>query len=162
MERETRGFQNSKKKRRIEDTNFRHYEDESGGRGEDRCFKKEDPGYDFDLVKDDISNSIPWKDQRTVLTQYLMLSPLFMVTIFPSGMSLGNVCHGSTSCLTEKYVGPTLLLGIVAEERIPSERSPASVPQRLVAGERYPQRQVDGESPEFSPGKRANVVMYVA
>ncbi|GJU17074.1 hypothetical protein Tco_1145040, partial [Tanacetum coccineum] len=74
-------------------------------------------------------------------------------------MSLGNVCHGGTSCLTEKYVGPTLSLGIVAGERIPSERSPASVPQRLVAGERYPQRQVDGESPEFSPGKRANVVL---
>ncbi|GKB78179.1 F-box domain containing protein [Tanacetum coccineum] len=37
-----------------------------------------------------------------------------------------------------------------------------SVPQRLVAGERYPQRQVDGESPEFSPGKRANVVVSIA
>ncbi|GJY92135.1 hypothetical protein Tco_0507917 [Tanacetum coccineum] len=74
-------------------------------------------------------------------------------------MSLGNVCHGGTSCLTEKYVGPTLSLGIVAGERIPSERSPANFPQRLVAGERYPQRQVDGESPEFSPGKRANVVV---
>ncbi|GKE84208.1 putative chromatin-remodeling factor family protein, partial [Tanacetum coccineum] len=30
---------------------------------------------------------------------------------------------------------------------------------RLVAGERYPQRQVDGESPELSPGKRANVLV---
>ncbi|GJX07158.1 hypothetical protein Tco_0195090 [Tanacetum coccineum] len=42
---------------------------------------------------------------------------------------------------------------IVAGERIPSERSPANFLQRLVAGEKYPQRQVDGESPEFSPGK---------
>ncbi|GKC44980.1 reverse transcriptase [Tanacetum coccineum] len=50
-----------------------------------------------------------------------------MLTLrFPSDMSLGNVCHGGTSCLTEKYVGPTLSLGIVAGERIPSERSPAT------------------------------------
>ncbi|GJW55502.1 hypothetical protein Tco_0099587 [Tanacetum coccineum] len=76
-------------------------------------------------------------------------------------MSLGNVCHGGTSCLTEKYVGPTLSLGIVAGERIPCELSPANFPQRQVAGERYPQRQVDGESPELSPGKRANVVVMV-
>ncbi|GKG53232.1 hypothetical protein Tco_0552500, partial [Tanacetum coccineum] len=41
-------------------------------------------------------------------------------------MSLENVCHGGTSCLTEKYVRPTLSLGIVVEERIPSERSPAT------------------------------------
>ncbi|GJZ30420.1 hypothetical protein Tco_0575467 [Tanacetum coccineum] len=46
MECETCGLRNSKKKRRIEDTNFRHYGDESGGRGEDRGFEKEDPGYE--------------------------------------------------------------------------------------------------------------------
>ncbi|GKD46640.1 aspartic proteinase-like protein 2, partial [Tanacetum coccineum] len=38
----------------------------------------------------------------------------------------------------------------------PSELSPATC-----RWERYPQRQVDGESPEFSPGKRANVVVYL-
>ncbi|GKF58566.1 hypothetical protein Tco_0172103, partial [Tanacetum coccineum] len=69
-------------------------------------------------------------------------------------MSLGNVCHDGTSCLTEKYVRPTLSLGIVDGERIL-----ASFPQRQVAEERYPQRQVDGESPELSSGKRANVVV---
>ncbi|GJY77145.1 hypothetical protein Tco_0482261 [Tanacetum coccineum] len=74
-------------------------------------------------------------------------------------MSLGNVCHGGTSCLTEKYVGPTLSLGIVVGERIPCELSPANFPQQLVAGERYPQQLVAGESPELSPGKRPNVVV---
>ncbi|GKB13789.1 hypothetical protein Tco_0847712 [Tanacetum coccineum] len=52
-------------------------------------------------------------------------------------MSPGNMCHGGTHYLTEKYVGPTLSLGIVAGERIPSELSPANIPQRLVARERY-------------------------
>ncbi|GKC56158.1 hypothetical protein Tco_1083756, partial [Tanacetum coccineum] len=39
-------------------------------------------------------------------------------------MSPGNMCRGGTNYLTGKYVGPTLSLGIVAGERIPSERSP--------------------------------------
>ncbi|GJY16008.1 hypothetical protein Tco_0386430 [Tanacetum coccineum] len=63
-----------------------------------------------------------------------------------------NVCHGGTSCLTEKYVGPTLSLGIVTGERIPCELSPTN----------FPQRQVDGESPELSPGKKANVVVVIS
>nr|GEU74264.1 hypothetical protein [Tanacetum cinerariifolium] len=37
-------LRNSKKKRRIEDTNFRHYGDEPGGRGEDRGFERCGPG----------------------------------------------------------------------------------------------------------------------
>ncbi|GKA03757.1 hypothetical protein Tco_0676538 [Tanacetum coccineum] len=43
-------------------------------------------------------------------------------------MSPENMCHGDTNYLTEKYVGPTLSLGIVAGERIPSERSSANIP----------------------------------
>ncbi|GJX25296.1 hypothetical protein Tco_0231592 [Tanacetum coccineum] len=74
----------------------------------------------------------------------------------------GNMCHGDTNYLTEKYVGPTLLLRIVAGERILSERSPATIPQRQVARERYPQRQVvAGESPKMSPGIAVNVVVQV-
>ncbi|GKD69652.1 hypothetical protein Tco_1323742, partial [Tanacetum coccineum] len=53
---------------------------------------------------------------------------------FPSDMSSGNMCHGGTNYLTEKYVGPTVLLGIVAGERIPSERSPATSRQGKVTG----------------------------
>ncbi|GKF49273.1 hypothetical protein Tco_0142524, partial [Tanacetum coccineum] len=45
------------------------------------------------------------------------------------------MCHGGTNYLTEKYVGPTLSLGIVAGERIPSERSPAIIPQLQVSRE---------------------------
>ncbi|GJW50719.1 hypothetical protein Tco_0092070, partial [Tanacetum coccineum] len=54
--------------------------------------------------------------------------------------------------------GPTSSLGIIAGERIPHEASPASIPQRHVAGETYPQRHVAGESPDMSPGKQAIVV----
>nr|GEW18683.1 hypothetical protein [Tanacetum cinerariifolium] len=50
-------------------------------------------------------------------------------------MSPGNMCHGGTNYLTEKYVEPIVSLGIVAGERIPSERSPANIPQRQVAKE---------------------------
>ncbi|GJY07199.1 hypothetical protein Tco_0374253 [Tanacetum coccineum] len=44
---------------------------------------------------------------------------------FPSNMSPGNMCHGGTNYLTEKYVRPTLSLGIVAPQRtFPSDKSP--------------------------------------
>ncbi|GJW59911.1 hypothetical protein Tco_0109246 [Tanacetum coccineum] len=76
-------------------------------------------------------------------------------------MSLGNMCHGGTNYLTGKYVGPTLSLGIVAGERIPSERSPANIPQRQVARETYPQRQVARKSPKMSLGIAVNVVVAV-
>ncbi|GJS11097.1 putative F-box domain-containing protein [Tanacetum coccineum] len=52
-------------------------------------------------------------------------------------------------------------LGIIAGERIPHEASPASIPQRHVAGKTYPQRHVAGESPDMSPGKQAIVVVSV-
>ncbi|GKB67920.1 ALP1-like protein [Tanacetum coccineum] len=74
-------------------------------------------------------------------------------------MSPGNMCHGGTNYLTKKYVGPTLSLGIVVGERIPSERSPANIPQRQVARERYPQRQVARETPKMSLGIAVNVVV---
>ncbi|GJZ39980.1 F-box domain containing protein [Tanacetum coccineum] len=47
-------------------------------------------------------------------------------------------------------MGPTSSLGIIAGERIPHEASPASIPQRHVAG----------ESPDMSPGKQAIVVVW--
>ncbi|GJS17274.1 hypothetical protein Tco_0411746 [Tanacetum coccineum] len=56
-------------------------------------------------------------------------------------------------------MGPTSSLGIIAGERIPHEASPASIPQRHVAGDSFPQRHVAGESPDMSPGKRAIVVV---
>nr|GEY08648.1 hypothetical protein [Tanacetum cinerariifolium] len=43
--------------------------------------------------------------------------------------------------------------GIVVEEGIPYERSPATFPRRQVAGERNPQRQVAGEAPNCRWGK---------
>ncbi|GJW28722.1 reverse transcriptase domain, reverse transcriptase zinc-binding domain protein [Tanacetum coccineum] len=56
---------------------------------------------------------------------------------FPSDMSHGNMCHGGTNYLTKKYVGPTLSLGIVAGERIPSERSPMNILKLQVTRERH-------------------------
>ncbi|GJZ52299.1 hypothetical protein Tco_0606814 [Tanacetum coccineum] len=40
----TRGLRNSKKKRRFEDSYFRHYQDGAGGRGEDQGFERKDSG----------------------------------------------------------------------------------------------------------------------
>nr|GEW64180.1 hypothetical protein [Tanacetum cinerariifolium] len=76
-------------------------------------------------------------------------------------MSPGNTCHRSTNYLTEKYVGPTVSLRIVIGEGIPVEHSPANILQRQVARERYPQRQVAGESPEMSLGNVVNVVVNI-
>ncbi|GKA80418.1 hypothetical protein Tco_0787014, partial [Tanacetum coccineum] len=56
-------------------------------------------------------------------------------------------------------LGPTSSLGIIVGERIPYEASPASIPQRQVAGDTFPQRHVAGENPDMSPGKRAIVVV---
>ncbi|GJZ55187.1 hypothetical protein Tco_0610380, partial [Tanacetum coccineum] len=48
---------------------------------------------------------------------------------------------------------------LVAGERIPYEASPASIPQRQVAGDSFPQLHVAGERPDNSPGKGAIVVV---
>nr|GEZ58191.1 hypothetical protein [Tanacetum cinerariifolium] len=77
----------------------------------------------------------------------------FQATI-PGDMSPGNICHRGTDYLTEKYVGPTFSLGIVAVEH-----SPANIPQRQVTGETFLRRQVAGESPEMSLGNVVNVVL---
>ncbi|GJZ50150.1 RNA-directed DNA polymerase, eukaryota [Tanacetum coccineum] len=103
----------------------------------------------------------------------LLLEGVFFVawwsdvyTIFPSDMSLGIrfglpicaigllVCHRGTNCLTEKRVGPTSSLGIIAGDCIPDEYSPATIPQRHVAGETFP-----WENPEMSLGKTPIVVV---
>ncbi|GKB66271.1 hAT dimerization domain, ribonuclease H-like domain protein, partial [Tanacetum coccineum] len=70
-----------------------------------------------------------------------------------------KVCHRGTNCLTEKRVGPTSSLGIIAGDCIPDEYSPATIPQRHVAGETFPQRHVAGENPEMSLGKTPIVVV---
>nr|GEX36132.1 hypothetical protein [Tanacetum cinerariifolium] len=74
-------------------------------------------------------------------------------------MSPGDICYRGTNYLTEKYVGPTVSLKIVAGEGIPVEHSPAKIPQRQVAGKTFPQRQVVGESPEISLGNVVSVVV---
>ncbi|GJT65782.1 hypothetical protein Tco_1017262 [Tanacetum coccineum] len=53
-------------------------------------------------------------------------------------MSPGNMCNGGTNYLTEKYVGPTVLLRIVAGERIPSERSQRTFPSDKSPGKDIP------------------------
>ncbi|GKC97323.1 RNA-directed DNA polymerase, eukaryota, reverse transcriptase zinc-binding domain protein, partial [Tanacetum coccineum] len=62
----------------------------------------------------------------------------------------GNVCHRGTNCLTEKRVGPTSSLGIIAGDCIPDEDSPATILQRHFDGDSFPQRHVAGESPDMS------------
>ncbi|GKD17513.1 hypothetical protein Tco_1206671 [Tanacetum coccineum] len=74
----------------------------------------------------------------------------------------GKVCHRGTNCLTEKRVGPTSSLGIIAGDCIPDEYSPATIPQRHVAVDRFPQRHVAGENPEMLLGKTLIVVVYIA
>ncbi|GJS77398.1 F-box domain containing protein [Tanacetum coccineum] len=79
----------------------------------------------------------------------------------PATCRWGKVCHRGTNCLTEKRVGPTSSLGIIAGDCIPDEYSPATIPQRHVAGETFPQRHVAGENPEMSLGKTPIVVVFL-
>ncbi|GJT49037.1 ribonuclease H-like domain-containing protein [Tanacetum coccineum] len=83
-----------------------------------------------------------------------------LVRGFPSKLFEND--HTCVACQKGKQhkasLGPTSSLGIIAGERIPHEASPASIPQRHVAGDSFPQRHVAGESPDMSPGKRAIVV----
>nr|GEW58704.1 hypothetical protein [Tanacetum cinerariifolium] len=72
---------------------------------------------------------------------------------FLGDMSLENMSHRGTYFLTEKYVGPTVSLGIVAGERIPYERSPANIPRRQVAGKSYPHQQIARESGNYRWGR---------
>ena len=76
-------------------------------------------------------------------------------------MSLGIHCHRGTISLTEIWVGPTSSPGIVAGNTIPSEASPAKIPQRHVAWERNPQRHVAWERTVILMGKVVNVVVTV-
>ncbi|GKB28155.1 hypothetical protein Tco_0867556 [Tanacetum coccineum] len=95
---------------------------ESGGAsGSGRCSDDEESGDDEDDDGESLSKDSPATCRRR------------------------KVCHRGTSSLTEKRVGPTSSLGIIAGERIPYEASPANIPQRLVAGERL----------KCSPGKKA-------
>ncbi|GJS79940.1 hypothetical protein Tco_0729821 [Tanacetum coccineum] len=59
----------------------------------------------------------------------------------------------------ESCVGPTSSLGIIAGDCIPDEVSPATIPQRHVAGDRFPQRHVAGERPDISLGKDPIVLL---
>ncbi|GKA61425.1 hypothetical protein Tco_0760832 [Tanacetum coccineum] len=89
-----------------------------------------------------------------------------MFSQFESGGASGSGGCGTTRRVptlrrTRMRMAMAIISCVIYGERIPSERSPTNFPRQLVAGERYPQRQVDGESLEFSPGKRANVVVDV-
>ncbi|GJU74978.1 hypothetical protein Tco_1266383 [Tanacetum coccineum] len=75
------------------------------------------------------------------------------IQLSPATCRWGKVCHRGTNCLTEKRVGPTSSLGIIAGDCIPDEDSPATIPQRHFDGDSFPQRHVAGESPEMSLGK---------
>ncbi|GKF52675.1 hypothetical protein Tco_0159585 [Tanacetum coccineum] len=67
----------------------------------------------------------------------------------PATCRWGKICHRGTNCLTEKRVGPTSSLGIIDGDCIPDEYSPATIPQRHVAGERWGKpRNVAGENPD--------------
>ncbi|GJX69423.1 hypothetical protein Tco_0305150 [Tanacetum coccineum] len=77
----------------------------------------------------------------------------------PATCHWGKVCHRGTNCLTEKRVGPTSSLGIIAGDCIPDEDSPATIPQRHFDGDSFPQRHVAGESPETLLGKTSIVVV---
>ncbi|GJT92645.1 F-box domain containing protein [Tanacetum coccineum] len=137
----------------------------SGGCGDDEesADDQEDEDGDGDGDNFDLSTYKEYYPQRhvagdnTQLTNYR--NYLISTRTFHSDMSSGNMCHRCTNYLTEKYVGLTVSLGIVAEERIPGEHSPVKIPQRQVARERYPQRQVARESPEMSLGNVVNVVV---
>ncbi|GJS24479.1 F-box domain containing protein, partial [Tanacetum coccineum] len=70
-----------------------------------------------------------------------------------------KVCHRGTNCFTEKRVGPTSSLRIIAVDCIPDEDSPATIPERHFDGDSFPHRHVAGESPEMSLGKTPIVVV---
>ncbi|GJZ44331.1 hypothetical protein Tco_0591586 [Tanacetum coccineum] len=72
---------------------------------------------------------------------------------FPSDISPGNMCHGGTNYLTEKYVGPTLSLGNV---------SIASVPQRSFPSDKSPGKGIPiDKSPGNHPKCRWDTVNVV-
>ncbi|GJW47729.1 hypothetical protein Tco_0079375 [Tanacetum coccineum] len=141
----------------------------SGGCGDDEESADDQEDEDGDGDNVDLSTYKEYYPQRhvagdnTQLTNHLVKyrNYVILTRIFPSDMLSGNMCHRGTNYLTEKYVGPTVSLGIVAGERIPGEHSPTMIPQRQVARERYPQRQVARESPEMSLGNVVNVVVLV-
>nr|GEX70550.1 hypothetical protein [Tanacetum cinerariifolium] len=102
-------------------------EDEDG----DGCIKK-----NYRLFSGDMSPGI-LQTKRQILMAIALTSQLIR-KLYPGDidMSPGNMCHGGTNYLTEKYVGPTVSLGIFAGERIPSEGSLPNIPQRQVARKR--------------------------
>ncbi|GJV46860.1 hypothetical protein Tco_1437072 [Tanacetum coccineum] len=63
--------------------------------------------------------------------------------------------HRGTTSLTEKMSGTHIFAG----DCIPDEVSPATIPQRHVAGDRFLQRHVAGERPDISLGKDPIVVV---
>nr|GEZ16060.1 hypothetical protein [Tanacetum cinerariifolium] len=89
----------------------------------------------------------------------LMMRSIAWLEGFSRRHVAGNMCHRGTNFLTEKYVGHTVSLRIVAGEGIPCEHSPTNIPRRQVTEEKYHQRQVAEESPELSPGNGLNVVV---
>ncbi|GJT41076.1 hypothetical protein Tco_0940941 [Tanacetum coccineum] len=67
-------------------------------------------------------------------------------------MSPGKIIHHGIYSLTETLRAPPKSLGKVARERIPGELSPTTYPERHVARDEFPQRQVARERREMSLG----------
>ncbi|GJU74980.1 hypothetical protein Tco_1266385, partial [Tanacetum coccineum] len=68
--------------------------------------------------------SVATSDATDAETEFALmgLSP----QLSPATCRWGKVCHRGTNCLTEKRVGPTSSLGIIAGDCIPDEDSPAT------------------------------------
>ncbi|GJV05243.1 hypothetical protein Tco_1338812 [Tanacetum coccineum] len=98
------------------------------GGDEESADDQEDEDGDGDNV--DLSTYKEYYPQRHVAGDNTQLANnyrnyLILTRTFLSDMSPGNMCHRDTNYLTEKYVGPTVSLGIVAGE-LPGEHSSAT------------------------------------
>ncbi|GKD54106.1 F-box domain containing protein [Tanacetum coccineum] len=97
---------------------FREFES-GGASGSGGCGDDEESGDDEDDDGESCGESIQMYPQRHVAGER-----------FPQRHVVGGkVCHRGINCLTEKRVGPTSSLGIIAGDCIPDEYSPATIPQ---------------------------------
>ncbi|GKE13542.1 hypothetical protein Tco_1417093 [Tanacetum coccineum] len=79
---------------------------------------------------------------------------------FPSDLSLGKTFPNDLSLRKGSNVRQgKSSLGIIAGDCIPDEYSPATIPQRHVAEDRFPQRHVAGKNPKMLLGKTPIVVV---
>ncbi|GJX25658.1 hypothetical protein Tco_0231954 [Tanacetum coccineum] len=80
-------------------------------------------GDDEDSGDDEDDDGVEYLcDLLLVMTTMVLIKPKES----PATCRWGKVCHRGTNCLTEKHVGPTSSLGIIAGDCIPDEYSPAT------------------------------------